>query len=485
MILSKCTLSDILSANVNLPALSDFGLPEKVLQFGTGVLLRGLPDYFIDKANKAGKFNGRIVVVKSTSKGGLVGFVEQDNLYTICVRGIENGADAEENIISSAISRVLDANGEWDLILKFATSPDLKLILSNTTEVGLVFLNEQIDRSVPESYPGKLLAVLYERFKALGDSAPELVVIATELVPDNGKVLHKIIIELIACNSLEDKFTKWLEDYVTFCSSLVDRIVPGKPDQHLLNAMEKELGYTDNLLIMAEPYRLWAIEGDQSVADLLSLEGVDKGLVVKPDIEIYRELKVRLLNGSHTLASGIAFLAGIDTVADAMSNKSLRQYIEHVMQREIIPAIPYAVNSKQAEEFAMKVLDRFSNPFIQHQWINITFQYTMKLKIRVIPVISQYYNIYNKVPEHVAYGFAAYLTFMTAGEVGGIVYKITDDSLDYISGIDKTNFVSSVLSDESLWGIDLNAFEGFKLAVERYFSYITKNGVIAGLALIQ
>jgi len=484
MILSKSILSDTLSANINLPALSDFGLPEKVLQFGTGVLLRGLPDYFIDKANKAGKFNGRIVVVKSTGKGGLADFVEQDNLYTICVRGIEDGAVVEESIISSAISRVLDANGEWDSVLKVATSPDLKLILSNTTEVGLVLLNEKIDRSTPESYPGKLLAVLYERFKALGDKAPGLVVIATELVPDNGKILHKIIIELIAYNSLEDRFIKWLEDYVTFCSSLVDRIVPGKPDQYLLNAMEKKLGYTDNLLIMAEPYRLWAIEGDRKVADLLSLEGVDEGIVVKHDIEIYRELKVRLLNGSHTLASGIAFLAGIDTVADAMSNESLRHYIENVMQKEIIPAIPYAVNSKEAEEFAMKVLDRFSNPFIKHQWINITFQYTMKLKIRVIPVISQYYNRFNKVPEHIAYGFAAYLTFMTAGEVGGIGYKITDDSLDYINGIDKTNFVWSVLSDESLWEIDLTAFEGFKLAVERYFSYITKNGVIAGLALI-
>jgi tagaturonate reductase len=394
MILSKSSLSDIVSAKVNLPLLPNFELPETVLQFGTGVLLRGLPDYFIDKANQQGKFNGRIVVVKSTGKGGLTAFKEQNSLYTICVRGIEGGNTCEENMVSSAISRVLNANAEWDAILEVAQSPQLRLIVSNTTEVGLVLLEERMTSFAPESFPAKLLAVLYSRFKALGDEAGELVVIATELVPDNGKLLHKILLELVAYNSLGDSFVTWLKQHVHFCNSLVDRIIPGKPEQGLLEDMERDLGYTDNLLIMAEPYRLWAIEGDQNIVNLLGLEGVDDGLIVQPDIEIYRELKVRLLNGTHTLACGIAFLAGIDTVAEAMSTKKLRKYIEQVMQKEIIPAIPYSIPEGEAEEFAKVVLDRFANPFIKHQWINITFQYTMKLKIRVVPVVNQYYSFY-------------------------------------------------------------------------------------------
>ncbi|HEX8609271.1 MAG TPA: hypothetical protein VF679_11580 [Pedobacter sp.] len=140
MILSKRNLRDSVSNTVVVPKLSDFELPEKVLQFGTGVLLRGLPDYFIDKANKNDKFNGRIVVVKSTGKGGLSSFQEQDKLYTICIRGIEGDEVVEKNIVSSAISRVLDAKTNWDAILEFAMNPELRLIISNTTEVGLVLL---------------------------------------------------------------------------------------------------------------------------------------------------------------------------------------------------------------------------------------------------------------------------------------------------------------------------------------------------------
>jgi len=485
MILSKQILSDIGSADLDLPQLSNFDLPEKILQFGTGVLLRGLPDYFIDKANRVGKFNGRIVMVKSTSRGSIASFEAQDCLYTISIRGIEGGKEVSKNVVSSAISRVLDANQEWDSVLEVGASPDLKLIVSNTTEVGLVLLNEGIHETIPKSYPAKLLAVLYSRYKALGDSSGKLVVIATELVPDNGKVLHNIIVELISYNALEDKFSTWLESNVSFCNSLVDRIVPGKPEADKLEIIETEVGYKDDLLIMAEPYGLWAIEGDQTVTDFLEFEGIDDGLIVRSDIEIYRELKVRLLNGSHSLASGIAYLAGIETVADSMVNDDLLHYINEVMHKEIIPAIPYSVSPGEAETFAKAVLDRFANPFIKHLWVNITFQYTMKLKVRLVPVISQHYALFAAVPERIAFGFAAYLVFITTAETNAKDFKITDDKAEYINAIDKTDFVFSVLSDESLWGLDLTAFGGFKVAVERYFNYITSNGVIAGLASIK
>jgi tagaturonate reductase len=485
MILSKPILSDIESANLDLPILATFELPEKVLQFGTGVLLRGLPDYFIDKANKAGKFNGRIVMVKSTSKGSIASFEEQDCLYTISIRGVKGGKEVAKNVVSSAISRVLDANRDWQSVLKVGASKDLKLIVSNTTEVGLVLINEHIQDTIPKSYPAKLLAVLHERYRVLGDATGKLVVIATELVPDNGKVLRDIIVELISYNMLDDSFYLWLKENVVFCNSLVDRIVPGKPEASILETIEKEIGYQDDLLIMAEPYGLWAIEGDQSVADFLCLDSIDEGLIVRPDIEIYRELKVRLLNGSHTLASGIAYLSGIETVAEAIQNDTLLRYINDVIHKEIIPAIPYSVVPSKAEEFAKSVLDRFANPFIKHPWVNITFQYTMKLKVRVVPVISQHYTLFAAVPERIAFGFAAYLVFITTAEADALNFKITDDKAEYINAIDKTDFVYTILSDESLWGLDLTSFEGFKLAVEKYFHYITSNGVTAGLALIR
>src|SRR5436305_8871225 len=194
MILSQYTLKNISNNSVVIPDETLFELPEKVLQFGTGVLLRGLPDYFIDKANRLGIFNGRIVVVKSTAQGDSSSFAKQDGLYTLCVRGIENGKKVEENIIQSSISRVLHAHDEWEQVLECAHDSHMQVIISNTTEVGIQLVNDDIRRHPPTSFPGKLLAFLYERFKAFGGSAHSgMVIIPTELIPDNGKKLESIV----------------------------------------------------------------------------------------------------------------------------------------------------------------------------------------------------------------------------------------------------------------------------------------------------
>ncbi|TKC55428.1 tagaturonate reductase [Pedobacter hiemivivus] len=498
MNLSKDTLNDIKAVGLILPKEELFNLPEKVLQFGTGVLLRGLPDYFIDKANRNGLFNGRVAVVKSTSKGGTKEFDTQNSLYTICVRGIENGQPVEENIISSAISRVLTADQDWDAILEIASAPELNIIVSNTTEVGIQLVKESIAQKPPVSFPAKLLAVLYARYKALGSTAAaDLAVIATELISDNGKKLEAIVLELATFNELEEVFKTWLSTHIRFCNSLVDRIVPGKPDAAALAKLEAALGYTDELIIMAEPYRLWAIEGDEKVSALLGLEGADQGVIVRPDIEIFKELKVRLLNGSHTLTSGIAYLSGIDTVTKAMNNEATRNYVKELMMREIVGAIPYDVAEAEAVAFANTVIDRFANPNIEHLWINITFQYTMKMKIRVLPVLLNYYKINNKVPSHIAFGFAAFLLFMKVarkegnqyfGSYEGKEYLITDDEASYFYEVaqqSEADYVDLLLANAVLWGTDLSALDGFNRTVKENYNNILKNGVANALASID
>ncbi|MDB5119305.1 MAG: altronate oxidoreductase [Sphingobacteriales bacterium] len=483
-LLSRFTLKNIDPQLVTIPQSSLLELPEKVLQFGTGVLLRGLPDYFIDKANRQGIFNGRVAVVKSTSTGGADDFEKQDCLYTLCIRGIEKGENVTENIISSAISRVLSADKDWHLILEIAHNPQLQLVVSNTTEVGIQLVKENIHQHPPASFPGKLLAVLYERFKAfLGSESSGLIIIATELIPDNGKKLESIVLELAHLNNLEDAFIDWLEKYNTFCNSLVDRIVPGKPDAETLEALENSLGYTDKLLSIAEPYRLWAIEGDEKVASVLSFGQADEGVIVKPDIEIYRELKVRLLNGTHTLTAAMAFLAGKATVKEAMADADMLDFIQQLMFNEIIPAIPYKVPVEIANNFASAVIDRFSNPSLEHLWLNITFQYTMKMKIRVLPLILNHYKLFNKVPEYMALGFAAYLVFLRPvkkegnqyfGSCKGEDYLIVDDQAAYyfdkIHNTTAETYIVSVLADTSLWSIDLTQLPEFTTYISEVYA---------------
>ena len=495
MKLSPSTLKNISSDKVSIPGQKILDLPEKVLQFGTGVLLRGLPDYFIDAANKAGIFNGRIVVVKSTSKGDTSAFDKQGGLYTLCERGVQNGQRVEQNILCSAISRVLNAQTDWTEILKCAHSGDMQIIISNTTEVGIQLIKEDIRKQPPVSFPGKLLAFLYERFTAFeGRNDKGLVIVATELIPDNGKKLESIVLELAHLNSLEDDFIEWLENSNFFCNSLVDRIVTGMPEKELRDEIEKELGYTDDLMIVSEVYSLWAIEGDEKIKNILSFAEVNDGVVIKPDIELYRELKLRLLNATHTLTCGIAFLAGFDTVYKSMENKEFFSFIEKLMRNEIAPSIPFQIENTIKQDFISKVLDRFRNPHIAHHWINITLNYTSKMRTRCIPLLMQHYKESDTAPALFTFGFAAYLCFMKVvqqkgneyfGEANGKEYLIEDPSANKFYHFWKSNnleeVVNEVLSDISIWGDDLLQLPGFAKSVINNLKSIEENGMKATL----
>lgn len=498
MILKKENLNRLKrSENLSLARVDSFDLPEKVLQFGTGVLLRGLPDYFIDKANREGIFKGRIVIVKSTEKGSTDDFKIQDSLYTIGIRGIEEGQKIEENIICSSVSRVLTAQNDWNAILDVASSVDLQIVISNTTETGIQISEDDIKTGTPKSFPGKLLALLYHRYNAFnGDESRGLVILPTELISDNGIKLKDIVYELAKQNGLDKAFIQWL-GINTFCNTLVDRIVPGKPDESSLNALEVELGYRDELLIFTEVYRLWAIEGDDRVKKVLSFEQSDAGVVITPDITIYRELKLRLLNGTHTLSCAAAFLSGIDTVCEAMNDPDISGFISSLMQDELVRAIPYPVNSEQALQFSNRVLDRFRNPFIKHQWLSISINYTLKLKMRVIPVLICHYKNYKSVPESIAFGFAAYLRFMKTDKMDGAYfgisngnhYRIEDEWAEYYSGLWLNHHSDEVvirsLSNYDIWNADLSELPGFVSSVKKHLLNIEEMGVKEAIKQIK
>lgn len=490
-------LPHISAARLEVPQAGALQFPEKVLQFGTGVLLRGLPDYFIDKANKQNLFNGRILVVKSTANGGTDAFAEQDHLYTQCIKGIENGQLVEENVVNAAISRVLSAKSDWDEILEAAAYPEMELVISNTTEVGIVLQKDNIHGHPPDSFPGKLLAFLYRRFRIFkGDPGKGMVIVPTELIPDNGSKLESIITELAHQNALEPAFIDWLEQHNHFCNSLVDRIVPGKLPVADQQKMEVELGYTDELMIMSEVYRLWAIEAKhQRVYDVLQpLAAVDEGVVLTPDIHLYRELKVRLLNGPHTFACGLAVLAGVNTVKEAMDHPLISAYIARVMEQEITPAIVAGELTKEkALEFASRILDRFRNPHIEHRWISITMNYSAKMEMRNVQAIVQYIEKHGLAPQAMALGFAAFICFMKGvkgddgkyyGVANGREYPIQDDNAGWYaeswkSGVDgvvgdvlgNETFRESGLVDSLVWGE----------AVEHWVRAIAAKGVVGAM----
>lgn len=478
MQISNKTIANVNSPGVITPNPDQLKLPVKVLQFGTGVLLRGLTDHVIDKANRAGIFNGRITVIKSTNTGGTDAFTQQDNLYTLQMKGIDNKQLVEETVINSSISKVLSAADEWEDILKEAENTELKVIISNTTEVGIKLVEESINLQPPSSFPAKLLAILHHRYTAFNGSKDKgLVIVPTELLPNNATILKSIIDKLITFNGLSADFAKWVNESNFFCNSLVDRIVTGKPSAEEQKKFEQDNGYQDDLLIVSEPYCLWAIEGGEEVRLILSFEQTERGVIVIPDIEIHRELKLRLLNGTHTLSCALAIAMGFDLVNTATNDAAFSKFLKDLMA-EIRTAMPYQAEAKLAEEFSERVLDRFGNPYIQHKWIAIAQQYTTKIITRVLPLIKEHYRLYKHAPENIIRGFAAYLLLISKVVSDNGLYYIIEKgerhlfSDDKIAGIlseladhPTQDITTTVLGSSETWGEDLLQLPGFADAV--------------------
>lgn len=495
------SLPFINTSAIEVPEAALLTLPEKVLQFGTGVLLRGLPDYYIDQANKRGVFNGRVVVVKSTSKDNTDSFSKQNGLYTTLIKGIAEGKQVDKKIINAAISRVLNAGEDWHEVILFATSPELEIIISNTTEVGISLLKESIFSNPPKSFPAKLLAVLWERYKKFGGDAEKgLVIIPTELVSENGKLLKSILNELAIFNQLDEAFIHWLNNANDFCNSLVDRIVPGKLSSEKKSIEESLLGYQDELMILCEPYSLWAIESsNKKTREILTFAKPNPTVKVVSDINLFKELKLRLLNGTHSFTCALAIFCGFDTVIQAMQDNYFKQFVQRLMLEEIKPLIiSETISEQNAQIFAEQVIDRFSNENIEHKWINISMQYSSKMAIRNIPLFFKNSAMNRELPNYMMLGFAAYLLFVkTEKDANGLYYRtienktyqINDEKAEliyhYWFGKNTFEAVNDILSDISLWGKNLHEIDGFCNRTIDLIESIQHNGVLKSLKTLM
>ncbi len=372
-------------------------MPERVLQFGSGMLLRALCVAAVDAANRAGVHAGRIVVVQSTAEGAprVRALNTQDGLYTLVERGLSGGAPLERVSVIGAISRALAADSQWNVVRDVAARPEIQVIVSNVSEAGF---------RIDAPFPGRLTDALHARFARTPD-APSVFVIPTELVPDNGPRLAAMVDELAERHDRPRAFRTWLQARVRFCSSLVDRIVTAPPpDQH--EGLEAQLGYRDALLTVAEPYSLWAIEADP--AELRAVFPIESASVLfAPDISLYRERKLRLLNAVHTATAPLALLAGVRTVREATVHPMLAPFLKQLF-KEIIPATDLPADDARA--FADQVVERFANPWLEHEWRVIATNQEDKFRIRVVPLIVR-----RPAPAPgLALAAAAHLTFTRA-----------------------------------------------------------------------
>ena len=480
---------------VDLPTTSMLSLPERALQFGTGALLRGFVDFFLDEANRRGQFGGRVVALSSTGSGRDRRLNDQDGLYTLVVQGRSDGVVRRDCRVIASVSRALSVADDWSEVLRVSESPALELIFSNTTEVGIVLDEEDAVAGAaggpPRSFPARLTRLLLHRARQCGyDVTRAPVVIPCELIEHNGDTLRGIVRTLAERWMAEPAFITWL-DAVPFCNTLVDRIVPGAPGSDQARELGTSLGYDDALITMCEPYRLFAIEGDSALRARLRFAGADAGIIVVEDIAPFRERKVRLLNGAHTSLVSLALLAGCTTVRDAVEHPLLGAFLHTVLFDEIVPS----VSVPDATEFAQEVLERFANPYLEHALWGITLQGTAKLRVRVVPSIVSYAQRTGGPPRALALGFAGYLAFQRGdlhemrrarGDVvpvdllAEVVRRAWHGTSD--AAADLRALALRVARDEELWGTDLTTVPGFVNAVGEHLVRIRHEGISAAIA---
>jgi tagaturonate reductase len=474
-------------------------MPEKVLQFGEGGFLRGFADWMIHRMNSKGIFNGRAVVVQPIEQGMVPVLAEQDCLYTQHLRGLKNGEVREDREIISSISRGIDPYTDFEGFLACAGNPDLRIIISNTTEAGIAYRGgESLRDAPPASFPGKVTRFLHERFRRFGgDPSKGFIIIPCELIDRNGDNLKRIVLTLTEEWGTEPSFKKWIEDSNIFCNTLVDGIMTGYPKEEIED-LQKKAGYEDRLYNTGELFRLWVIEGPESVKKEFPLHQADLDVVWTKDMGPYRTRKVRILNGAHTMTVLGAYLAGKDTVKECLEDPVISAYMRKGIFEEIIPVL--TLERKELESFAEEVLERFANPFIKHYLLSIALNSAAKYKARVLPTVLEYIDKFGKAPEALSWSLAALIAFYRGKEIrdraligirNGEEYPIKDDEdvllffRDLWAGPEAGNpeaVCRRVLENRRLWDEDLTARPGLAEAVSRHLAAILDRGPLSSMA---
>lgn len=469
--------------------------PERIMQFGEGNFLRSFVDWMVNTMNARGLFNGRVVVVQPIPRGTVDVLNAQDGLYTLTLRGLQGGRIVERRELITAISRGIDPYRDWNSFLEAAGQPDLRFVVSNTTEAGIAYIDEPHPvSSCPASFPAKVAALLHARFVRF-NGAPDggLVFLPCELIDKNGETLRSCVLRHATAWKLGQAFTDWVSTHNRFLNTLVDRIVPGYPHEEAASLTE-QLGYQDRLLATGEIFHVWVIEGNDELSRELPLTDVGLNVIWTSDLQPFRTRKVRILNGAHTMTALPAYLAGLDTVRACMEDPDFSAYVRRGIFSEILPLLPLPAEETQA--FAEDVMERLANPFIKHNLIDIALNSVAKYRVRVLPSLLEYRMARRCLPPALTLSLAALLAFYRGTEIvdGTLVaarqsgpYAVKDDApvlaffrdqwRAFQQHHDVSVFCRSVLARADFWGEDLSRLTDLQEGVASALSHILKSGM--------
>ena len=457
--------------------------PERIIQFGEGNFLRAFVDWIVWNMNVKADFNASVVVVQPIAQGMVDMLNKQDCLYHVNLQGLDQGVAVDSLTMIDVISRALNPYTENEAFMKLAEQPEMRFIISNTTEAGIAFDPSCKLTDVPaSSYPGKLTQLLYHRFKTFhGDKTKGFIIFPCELIFLNGHKLKETIFQYIELWNLEEAFKAWFEEACGVYATLVDRIVPGFPRKDILTIQEK-LQYNDNLVVQAEIFHLWVIEAPKEVAEEFPADKAGLNVLFVPSEEPYHERKVTLLNGPHTVLSPVAYLSGLNIVREACQHEVIGKYIDKVMFGELLETLN--LPKDELIQFGKDVLERFNNPFVDHQVTSIMLNSFPKYQTRDLPGLKTYFDRKGVLPSGLVLGLAAIITYYKGGKRGDDEIKILDDVKIttlltdlWATGCTK-RVAEGVLNAEFIWGENLNLIPGLTEKIVYYLNSIQEKGMI-------
>jgi len=458
--------------------------PIKVIQFGEGNFLRAFIDYAFQELNEKANFNAGIAVVQPIENGMVNMLNDQDGLYTLFMKGLTKGKEIQEKKLISNLVSGINPYTNFNDYLALAKEKELAFIISNTTESGIAYVSSDTPTmEPPSSYPAKLTVLLYERFKHFnGDPSKGLAIIPCELINNNADTLKEIILKYCDDWDLGAYFKGWIEKSNSFHNTLVDRIVPGYPRAEI-DEYNKQLDYTDNLIVTAETFFLWVIEGGESLKEKLPFHKTDLDVKIVADMQPYRTRKVRILNGAHTAMVPFSLMYGNETVKETVDNDFTGTFINKAIFDEINETID--MDKKELDLFADDILDRFRNPFIKHLLSSIALNSIDKFKVRVLPSILKYIEIKGKVPTNLTFAFACLIRFYK-GTWNGETLPVNDSDeivaafAEIFKSENTTQIIQKALANTDFWAQDLNKVDHLAAALEVAYNEIQSNGIEKG-----
>lgn len=464
---------------------SPMTLPVKVIQFGEGNFLRAFIDWMIQEMNDKAGFGGSVQLVQPLEKGMSDAINAQDGLYTLILRGVENGEVVESRRVIESVKGCLNAYTQWDDVVQAFLGKDLRYFFSNTTEAGIEYQPEPYTPGQTQTtYPAKVAALLFERFKA---GLPGLVFMPCELIDKNGITLRECILHYASDWQFGGEFAAYVEKNCIFCNTLVDRIVAGYPRAEAAEICEK-LGYQDNLLDCGEPFHFFVIEcPEDAEKELPPFRKAGLNVALVRNQTPYRTRKVRFLNGAHTATIPAAYLAGFDFVDEVVRDRLMGKYMRSVLFDEVFPTVALPDAEKQA--FASAVLERFANPFAMHRLLSIALNSVSKWKVRVLPSLLDYQKKFDRLPALLTFSLAALIAFYRNKDGVGLsrvnAYPVNDSTgiapfFQEVWEKEAGNWhelARIVLARKDFWSIDLNTVPGLTEAAAANLKRIEESGI--------